>query len=170
MRLYALIIAVFIFYGAAGEALGSARIYLYPRVDLKDGLCLGDIATIETNDDDLDALAGLIVKNECLTDGYLDSREINDLVRSTGIPCMIYGSAVRIVNPSTEEQPAGQYIPLIKKGDHVTVISVRGRIRIELAGIAMCDGMKGDDVSVRTRGRSVLTGRVVDRKTLEAGL
>ena len=170
MRYLALMITLFFLAAAGADAGGSARLYLYPMADVKPDLCIGDIATIETDADDVDLLAGLSIDSALLSDGYLDSREIDDMVRSTGITCVIYGNAVRIINSSGDTEIQKENFPLIKKGDQVTFVALRGRIKIEVTGTALCDGMKGDDVSVRTRGRCVLSGRVMDRKTVEAGL
>ena len=170
MRLFVCIFSVIFLSTGMAEAGASARIYLYPRVEGKADLSIGDIATVEGAADELETLAGLTINEELFSDGYLDSREIDGILRTTGIQCVIYGNAVRVVAASGDVELQVEELPLIKRGDHVTVFASRGAIRIQVTGTALSDGMKGDDVSVRTRGRGILSGRVLDRKTVEIGL
>lgn len=165
-----IILGLVLFCIGMAEAGDSASLYLYPRIGAKNGLCMGDIATIQGDSDEIDRLSELPVKEELYLDGYLDAEEINGILGEAGIPCIIYGSAVRIVPVSTGDEIRTCSSPLIKRGDPVTFVTVHGPIRIQVTGTALCDGMKGDDVSVRTRGKSVLSGKAVDRKTVEAGL
>ncbi len=165
-----IILGLFLFCAEIAEAGGPVSIYLYPRIEAKNGLCMGDVATIEGDSDLTCRPSELPVKEELYVDGYLDAEEINGILGEAGIPCVIYGSAVRIVPVSAGDEIQTDGTPLIKRGDPVTFVTVHGPIRIQVTGTALCDGMKGDDVSVRTRGRSILSGKATDRKTVEAGL
>ncbi|HSV95886.1 MAG TPA: flagella basal body P-ring formation protein FlgA [Spirochaetota bacterium] len=163
---------------AASAAPSSAAVivYLVSRAELSKAPALGDVASIDAAPGIRNMLLNLAIPEKALSDGYVDRREVEDLLAaavSEGV--LVYGNAVR-VNRMVREEPAAQEgsavvsEQLVRTGDAVNVRVKNNGIIIELSGNALQGGARGDEVAVKLKGNRTLKGRVVQKSLIELAL
>ncbi len=160
-----------------GNALAEVNVYLVSCVETEGSLTLGDIARIDSDRETAAKLRALPVKQELYQDGYVDRKELEQLLgSSTTETVFIYGSAVRITqiekkNPGEEtaDMAAADAVQ-IRKGDSVGITFRNRGILVHLSGSAMQDGKIGDEITVRIKGNRTLKGKITDKKMIELAM
>ncbi len=157
----------------AGSVLGAmeASIYLVPRVALGGGpLELRDIARIEVRDGDREALGAITIDGALYADGYVDRREISDLVKARFQgTVMIFGGGVAVAGARQVPEESRDSAMAIRKGEKVRYSVHRGGVRIEINGVAMEDGVEGDEVRVKLHTNKIVPGKVSPGAKVESG-
>jgi hypothetical protein len=164
--LFALILVL----ASAGTCFAEINIYLYSRVSANRDLVLSDAALVEGDEETAGIVRSIPVDDSLLSDGYLDRKEIMELVKSrAGGRINVYGTGVRVIRQEGEG-PSTSTAVLVKKGAPVRFQVVNSNVRIEMAGIALRDGNQGDLIPVKLAGRKSAAGKIVDEKTVELNL
>ncbi len=155
----------------------DVKLYLIPRVYKGTAeLRVMDIARIEGDKKDVEAVGREVILSGYYSDGLVDRSELYRIVRGmTGGLISIYGSASRIHESSdmTEGrlsesgEPAGV---LVKNGDSVKVIVIKKRMRVEVTGRARGNGSRGDEIEVRLRNKRIVRGKITGKGKVEIKL
>jgi hypothetical protein len=150
----------------------EVTIYPVPRFRMQgDLLELRDVARIEVKDADRESVGSMVIDARLYDDGYIDRRELLDLVKSGfGGTVSIHGGGVAVTRDAAAGQRAAAGTVQVRKGDRIRYAVVRGRVKIEIGGVAMGDGMEGDEVQVKLNTSKVVTGRVSSPLRVESGL
>lgn len=170
MRTLLPVVAVF---GTALAGLAAeVSIYTVPRYRMQgDVLELRDVARIEVRDADRESVGSMVIDPCLYEDGFIDRRELLDLVKS-GFSGTVYvhggGVALSRDGAGTQREAADQM--QVRKGDRIRYSVVRGRVKVEIGGVAMGDGLEGDEVQVRLNTNKVVSGRVSSSLRVESGL
>ncbi len=150
------------------NSLADIRMYLFPRVEInlnnEDDLAIADIARIDGDNTDLTKICNIKVKSELYSDGYIDRKELSNLLSSNVNDLFfIYGNAIRVIDKDKfiEERAefAYNFIEeeiLVRRGERVSLVVIKRGISVELTGRVMKDGKKGEEITVRMKP---LTGR-----------
>jgi len=156
-----------IFLLAAAASYADVSIYLFPRVERgRTPPSVSDLGTID-GDAEAAAVRSLAVDDALFADGYVDRKELADLVRPrVSGRVSIYGSGVKV---SVAENGAAKEEPriVIRKGNPVRFQVVNSVIRVEQAGTALEDGAAGEEIRVKLKGSAVSRGRVVNERVVE---
>ena len=168
MKLTAALIMVL---AAAGACFADVNIYLYSRADAKPGgLVLSDVALIDGDADAAELVRGIPVDDSLRSDGYLDRKEIIELVKSkVAGRITVYGGGVRVAR-TEGGGPSSTAAVAVKKGSAVRFQVVNSSVRVEVAGTALKDGNPGDAIPVKLAGRKTVTGTIINEKTVELEL
>lgn len=131
-------------------AFAEIKVYLLPKVKQgKAALALGDIASFEGDASAVMNAELLPVNSALLSDGYIDKREVTDILRhGTNDIFFVYGSAVRIMSESEYSAELQKAYEPVKTGQEINVFVKRKSIVIELKGTALSEGAVGEQISV----------------------
>ena len=115
-------------------------------------------------------MRSLAVDDALYADGYIDRRELVELVRPhVDGRVNVYGSGVRVSmaeNGAVKEEPR----IVVRKGSPVRFQVVNSIIRVEQSGTALQDGAVGDEIQVKLKGSAVSRGRIVNERVVELTL
>lgn len=155
----------------ATASFAEVNLYLYPRVDRgKKALTLSAIGTIEGDAETVARINSICIDDGLLSDGYLDQKEIMDLIRARVEGRInIYGSGVRVSINETGAVP-GETRIVVHKGKTIRFQVVNSLIRVEQTGTAMQDGAVGDEIPVKLKGSAVSRGRILNERVVELAL
>ncbi|HPV43762.1 MAG TPA: flagella basal body P-ring formation protein FlgA [Spirochaetota bacterium] len=161
---------IMLFLLAAAASYADVSIYLFPRVDRgRSPLSVSDLGTID-GDAEAAAVRSLAVDDALYADGYIDRRELVELVRPhVDGRVNVYGSGVRVSmaeNGAVKEEPR----IVVRKGSPVRFQVVNSIIRVEQSGTALQDGAVGDEIQVKLKGSAVSRGRIVNERVVELTL
>ncbi len=161
---------IMLFLLAAAASYADVSIYLFPRVDRgRSPLSVSDLGTID-GDAEAAAVRSLAVDDALYADGYIDRRELVELVRPhVDGRVNVYGSGVRVSmaeNGAVKEEPR----IVVHKGSPVRFQVVNSIIRVEQSGTALQDGAVGDEIQVKLKGSAVSRGRIVNERVVELTL
>ncbi len=148
----------------------EVNIYLFPRVDRgRNPLTLSDMGKID-GDTEAAGAASIPVNDALFADGYVDRRELIDLVRANVEGRVnIYGSGVKVnvvEKDSVREEPR----IVVRKGNSVRFQVVNSRIHVEQTGTALQDGAVGEEIPVKLKGSAVSRGRILNERVVELAL
>lgn len=148
-------------------------IFLYPRVEgSKGGMVFADIAKIEADAGTAIRIGGIIVDGARTGDGYIDRKEVMDILKESGVEDVsVYGSGVRVLCAEPEDRKSvSPESVVVKRGKPVRFQVVSPRMRVEVAGTAMQDGAVGDLIQVKLKGTAVSRGRILNDRVVELAL
>lgn len=152
----------------------DVKLYLIPRVFKGPGeLRVMDIARIEGDRKDVEAVGREVILKSCYSDGMVDRSELYQIVREvTGGFVFIYGSASRISDgsiprESNVSETKGSAVDLVKKGDRVKVVVIKKRMRVEVTGRATGNGSEGDEIEVKLMNNRSIRGRITGKGRVE---
>ena len=174
--LFAVISAAAMMAAFASNAFAAVGIYLVSRAELGESPSLGDVASVDAAPGVRRALLSLPLPEKVLEDGYVDRREVEELVAAAaGDIVLVYGNAVRVSRTVKEEavgvdEKAADEERLVTAGEPVGVRVKKNGIVIELSGSALQNGAAGDEVAVKLKGNHTLKGRVVRKNLVELAL
>jgi len=171
MMSFRLILIFPLFFILSGIVFADIKIFLFHRIEsTEDNIALRNVAHVFGNSVSLDEIRGITISEELYSDGYIDRRELGELLRKkTNDSVYIIGNAVRIVRTDldlelrAEDTCAGGV--LVRKGEVVNLIVRKKGISIRLIGKAMEDRREGEEINVkmrssRGRGSKIVKGRV----------
>ncbi len=149
----------------------SARLYLISNYRGKaEILTVRDICRVESRPDLYEKIASVEIPSNIYEDGYVDRMELKRLLKmENGEPLLIYGSAVRVKGTGVRD-PKRLRDWLVKKGDEVFVRVTSNFIELELKGMALDNGNRGDVIPVEVRTKKRLKGKVTKRGRVEKEL
>ncbi len=160
----------------AAPSSAAVSVYLISRAELGTAPVLGDVASIDAEPGLRKALLDLAIPEKALVDGFVDRREVEDLLAVAAREgVLVYGNAVR-VNRTVKDEPAAAEESavvserLVRAGDAVNVRVKKNGIIIELSGSALENGARGDEVAVKLKSTRTLKGRVVQKGLVELAL
>ena len=128
-----------------------------------------DVARINADTVTSKKIGALIVPDKLYKDGFIDRQEIMSLLNVNGFSdCLIYGNAIRIVEPRMYSEARVPRVPVILRGATVTLIMKNKGIRLTIKGIAQENGSPGDSIKVRVRKGQIVNSKVIDKETVES--
>lgn len=162
---------IIFFMALSVPCFADADIFLYPRVTRSSGeIVLSDIAKIEADAGTAIRIGGIVVDGNSVDDGYLDRKEVMDILGESGVDRVnVYGSGVRVFRTAISEPEAVSPV-VVKRGKPVLFQVVSSRMRVELMGTAMLDGAVGDIIPVKLKGTAVSRGRILNDRVVELAL
>jgi hypothetical protein len=152
----------------AAACFADVSLYLFPSATRENGgAVMADMATIEADPETAERIGKTEIADTYLADGYLDRKEIMEILRGSGAGRIsIYGNGVRVRMPETAGAPGERRI-VVRKGSSVRFQVVNACVRVEMTGTALADGAVGEVIQVKLRGPAVSRGRVLNEKTVE---
>lgn len=160
-------LSIILLVAAATASWADLSIYLFPRVERGRGsLVLSDLGTIEGNAA-ASGIGSIVIEDGIFADGYVDRKEIVDLVRPhVEGRINVYGSGVLVhageAAPAVEERRI-----VVRKGSAVRFQVVNSVVRVGQMGTALQDGAVGDEIPVKLKGSAVSRGRIVSERVVE---
>jgi len=160
----------------ASNAFAAVSVYLVSRAELGESPSLGDVASVDAAPEARRALLSLALPEKVLAAGFVDRREVEELVAAAaGEGVLVYGNAARVSRTVKEEaagldEKAADVELLVTAGEPVGVRVKKNGIVIELSGSALESGTAGDEVAVKLKGNRTLKGRVVRKNLVELAL
>ncbi len=139
-------------------------------------LFLNNIATIEGNSAELQAIKTLKVPAELYSDGYVDRKELFALLQqNSNNTFFIYGNSVRITENGAVNTVADKNGILIARGDSVKFFVKKNGISIEVSAVALNDAGMEDEIQVRIENvfghkTRFAKGKVKSADLIEAGI
>lgn len=132
---------------------------------------INDVARLNGDTAASERIGALIVPDEMYKDGFIDRQEIMTLLNGNGFSdCLIYGNAIRIVEPQMYSEAQVPRMPVISRGAAVTLIMKNKGITLTVKGIAQESGSPGDSIKVKVRKGQMVSGKVIDNETVESVL
>jgi hypothetical protein len=146
-------------------------LYLFPRAERGAGVVvMSSMAMIEADPETAARVGNTAVAESFIADGYLDKKEIMEILRDSGAGRIsIYGDGVRVPVPDNAAASAERTV-VVRKGSTVRFQVVTSLVRVELTGTALGDGAVGEVIRVKLRGSAVSRGRILNEKTVELAL
>lgn len=154
----------------AGLYSAGVTLLLYPSYTASGSdLRVNNIARINADSATAEALGSIIISSEFYSDGFIDRQELMSMLSDNGFAdCVIYGNAVRISEPLAYKEASVPGLPLISRGAPVTYIMKNRGIILTVKGVAQEPGFPGDLIKVRVNKGRVVSGRIIDKETVES--
>lgn len=160
----------------SGSVFAEVVVLLLPRAAAVGSLRVRDLARVDALDRVRGAVENIEVPEKLYQDGYLDRREIGELIRAhVKDLVLIYGNAVKISakeGNAARGKKAGSSSkhPVIKSGEQVNIVVRKNGISVLLTGTALGSGKVGETLSVRLKDAKKLNGIVREDKTVQVQL
>ncbi|MBN1500947.1 MAG: flagella basal body P-ring formation protein FlgA [Spirochaetes bacterium] len=156
------LLMVILFLAVSDLCSADFKIFLYSQHKIKsDKLYLKDVASFSRKD-----IMETEIPLAVYEDGFVDKREIMDLVKSvTDETFFIYGSAVRILPDSQVNDVRNQFY--VRRGDTVDILIKRKSISIEMIGKVLINARIGQKVNVEVDNKKILNGILKEGKLVE---
>lgn len=160
------ILIIFFLVFTSVSLYADVKIYLHSTHDAgSEEITLGEIASIEGPESLISDLKGINISKKIYLDGYIDRKEIVDIVSPlTSEQLYIYGSAVRVVHQTIDDEQFDNVT--IKAGSQIKVVAVKKSIKVESYGTALDTGNEGNIINVKMKGQKIVKGRVVSKETV----
>lgn len=171
MRVKLLTSAVIVF--TAIPLFADVKLYLYPRCEFEgQSLKIENIAWVDGDPDSVDLVKKMPLSENIWKDGYVDSREIDFLLRKEPIGLYsVIGNSVRIVKTvgvrAEKEKIEKIAAHAVKKGDSVTVIVSSRKITLKTRGSVSKGAFPGDEVSVELDKKRIVRGILKEDRIVE---
>ncbi|MBP7738153.1 MAG: flagella basal body P-ring formation protein FlgA [Spirochaetes bacterium] len=162
-------LSVLILLLASTASWAEVSMYLFPQVERgRNPLVLSDLGTIE-GDTATAGIGSIVIEDSVFADGYIDRKEIIDLIRAHADGRVnIYGSGVRVhVSEVPDTGTGDERRIVVRKGSAVRFQVVNSIVRVGQMGTALQDGAIGDEIPVKLKGSAVSRGRVVSERVVE---
>jgi hypothetical protein len=170
-----IIISIFLLSFAAADA--EIKLYLQPKVTVEgNNLLLSDIASIESNNSNIEQIRNINIEHEIFSDGYIDKKEILSILKKyTEDNTIIFGNAVRVItNTLSDKSLADKNNLLLKKGNKVEIIINNKGISLILKGIAVDEGRFNEEITVKIQNKFALTkllkAKVIGKDLVEVNI